>query len=134
MMNPADYPHLRVLQLDAEACPLHVASKWTQWSKQHPEQGLVVLNSYGPTEAAVMTDIGIMQAEWTERVSIGRTIPNMKTYILNDRHELILEGAIGSIWVAGPGVSPSGYWNQPDLTSQKFVPNPFVSVHPDAPI
>ncbi|CAF4136596.1 unnamed protein product, partial [Rotaria sp. Silwood2] len=133
MMNPADYPHLRVLQLGAEACPLHVASKWTQWSKQHPEQGLVVLNSYGPTEAAVMTHIGVLQPEWTERVSIGRTIPNMKTYILNDRHELILEGAIGSIWVAGPGVSPSGYWNRPDLTSQKFAPNPFVAVHPDAP-
>jgi len=124
-MEPQDYPGLRVIQLGAESCPIHLAQKWSKWAKDHPEQKLIFLNSYGPTEASVITHSCVIEADWTEIIPIGKSIANMYTFILDDDDNLVAPGAIGYIWVAGPGVSPTGYINRPELNTLVFKPNPF---------
>lgn len=57
-------------------------------------------------------------------VSIGRPIANMAAYIVGPNSQLVPEGVVGELCVAGIGVS-SGYLGQPDLTAAQFQPNPF---------
>ncbi|KAJ1960538.1 hypothetical protein H4R35_007536, partial [Dimargaris xerosporica] len=59
-----------------------------------------------------------------QRVTIGRSIPNSPCYILDSHHNVVPVGAIGEIFIGGPGVSP-GYLNRPDLNVTKFITNPF---------
>jgi thioesterase superfamily protein/AMP-binding enzyme/phosphopantetheine binding protein len=56
---------------------------------------------------------------------IGRPIPDLKFYILDDRGEPVPIGAPGEIHVGGAGVA-RGYLNRPELTAERFIPSPFV--------
>ena len=82
-------------------------------------------NLYGPTEAAV--DVSYWACSRTARapvVPIGRPIANIQLYIL-DRHDRIIPpGIAGELCIAGVGLA-RGYLARPDLTAEKFVPNPF---------
>lgn len=84
-------------------------------------------NLYGPTEAAI--DV----IQWTcERnrtqlvVPIGRPIANIQAYILNRHGQPVAIGIAGELYIGGVGVG-RGYLNRPDLTAERFIPNP---VHP----
>jgi amino acid adenylation domain-containing protein/FkbH-like protein len=80
-----------------------------------------VYNLYGPTESGYST--------WTlvprgGRVTIGKPIANEQCYIV-DRHLNPLPiGVPGELYLAGEGLA-RGYFGQPDLTAERFVPNPF---------
>jgi amino acid adenylation domain-containing protein len=85
-------------------------------------------NGYGPTEATVNcaihpVDRGRPPEEY-ERVPIGRASANNALYVVNDALELVPDGVVGELLVAGDGVA-AGYQRRPDLTAQRFVPNPF---------
>jgi acyl carrier protein len=58
--------------------------------------------------------------------AIGRAIDNIQTYILNDQMKEVSAGMTGELYLGGAGVA-RGYRNHPELTAQKFVPNPFAS-------
>lgn len=89
--------------------------------------GRVLCNQYGPTETHVVTeqvlDIADM-ADWPARPPIGRPLPNTRVYILGPDLELLPQGAIGEIVVAGECVA-AGYWNNPALTLERFVDDPW---------
>src|SRR6185369_17354153 len=59
-------------------------------------------------------------------VPIGKPIFNVRVYVLDRNLELVPVGVAGELCVAGEGVGP-GYVNNPDLTLEKFVPDPFSS-------
>jgi amino acid adenylation domain-containing protein len=87
-----------------------------------------LLNGYGPTETttfAVCHEIDSV-AEDASWIPIGKPISNTKVYILDSEMNLVSIGAIGELYIAGPGVA-RGYLNAPELTAEKFVPNPFES-------
>src|SRR4029079_8089988 len=90
--------------------------------------GCEIYNHYGPTEATVGVITHHLTAEPNEVVSrfvpLGRPIPNTEIYLLDGRQCLAPVGAIGELYISGSGVS-RGYLNQPDLTAERFVPNPF---------
>jgi len=94
-----------------------------------------LVNNYGPTECTVVSTSGIIPAagsanrnEAQPAPSIGKPIDGIEIYILDEQKRKVSEGATGEIYVAGAGLA-RGYRNRPDLTAERFVPNPF---HPAA--
>ncbi|GAA5703539.1 non-ribosomal peptide synthetase [Streptomyces avermitilis] len=82
-------------------------------------------NLYGPTEAAVDVSHWTCPAARLPRtVPIGRPIQNIRLYVLNDVLEPQGIGCVGELYIAGAGLA-RGYLHQPELTRERFVPNPF---------
>jgi amino acid adenylation domain-containing protein len=80
--------------------------------------GLVVINHYGPTE----TTIG---ATTSQETAIGRPLPGTQAYILDEYLSLVPPGVSGELFIGGNGVA-RGYTKLPDLTAEKFIPDPFA--------
>ncbi|MEN3304154.1 MAG: hypothetical protein V7603_356 [Micromonosporaceae bacterium] len=88
--------------------------------------GLVVVDGYGPTETTTFATSYAMPAldAVPDVVPIGRPIDNMRVYILDSRLRPVPPGAPGELYIAGAGVS-RGYLDQPGLTAQRFVADPY---------
>lgn len=83
-----------------------------------------LINLYGPTEATI--DVTYFEcSKKLDVIPIGKPIDNTKMYILDHQHNIVPVGVEGTIFIAGAGVA-RGYLNQPELTRQKFIDNPFV--------
>ncbi|MEU5365724.1 amino acid adenylation domain-containing protein [Streptomyces sp. NPDC005925] len=84
-----------------------------------------LVNLYGPTEAAVdVTCRPCGDVDTTRSVPIGRPIDNIRVYIRTRSGALAPVGTPGELCIAGTGLA-RGYLNAPDLTRERFVPNPF---------
>ncbi|MDP5134748.1 amino acid adenylation domain-containing protein [Rheinheimera baltica] len=93
-----------------------------------------VINEYGPTETCVGCSVyPIKKAREPlpggqncreNLIPIGKAIPNMQVYVLNENLLPAPIGVPGQICIAGAGLA-QGYVNQPSLTAEKFIPNPF---------
>jgi len=57
-------------------------------------------------------------------VPIGRPLPNVKAYVLDKHRQPVPIGVVGELYIGGAGVA-RGYINEPEMTKQKFIPNPF---------
>ena len=82
-----------------------------------------LVNEYGPTENSVCSTATELKLD-DEYISIGRPISNGKAYILNEDLEPVPLGAVGELCLGGRGVA-RGYVNKPELTEEKFIPDPF---------
>jgi amino acid adenylation domain-containing protein len=90
-----------------------------------------VWNFYGPTESSVWTTCGLIEAEDSDRpTSIGRPLPDIDVYLVDDRQQLVPIGVPGELLIGGDGLA-RGYLNRPELTAEKFIPHPF-SARPGA--
>jgi len=85
---------------------------------------LTIINGYGPTENTTFSLTHTIQAI-TDSIPIGKPISNSTVYILNPELQLLPVGAVGEICVGGDGLA-LGYLNQPELTAEKFIENPFI--------
>jgi len=82
-------------------------------------------NLYGPTEATIDTTFWICQPGDKQRtVPIGRAIANAQIFVLDSYLQPVPIGVPGEIYIGGEGLA-RGYLNQPNLTAEKFIPNPF---------
>ncbi len=81
-------------------------------------------NMYGPTETTVWSSMDEIRSG-DDTVTIGRPIGNTKMYILNSMMRPMPVGIPGELYIGGDGLS-RGYLNQPELTRERFLPNPFV--------
>ncbi|MEH1860172.1 MAG: amino acid adenylation domain-containing protein [Nostoc sp.] len=83
-------------------------------------------NLYGPTEAAVDVTFWQCQDSVTNQntVPIGRPIANIQIYLLDEHLNPVPIGVPGELYIGGVGLA-RGYFNRPDLTAEKFIPNPF---------
>ncbi|MFP2912364.1 non-ribosomal peptide synthetase, partial [Pyxidicoccus sp. 3LFB2] len=82
------------------------------------------LNAYGPTECTVYATSWCVQQSTVAVPVIGRPLPNLQAYVLDERMQLAPLGVPGELYLAGEGLA-RGYLGRPDLTAEKFVPNPF---------
>ncbi len=84
-------------------------------------------NQYGPTECHVVTAhlLHGPPASWPALPPIGRPITNARIYLLDERRCAVPAGTPGEIHVGGVPLA-LGYYGRPDLTSERFVANPFV--------
>lgn len=82
-------------------------------------------NQYGPTEATVDATFWRCRPEENRQtVPIGRPIANTQIYILDECRQPVPIGVPGELWIGGVGLA-QGYLNRPDLTNERFIPNPF---------
>jgi amino acid adenylation domain-containing protein len=86
-------------------------------------------NFYGPTETTVYSAAHRIESAPGKAMRIGRPFPNTQLYILDPRHQPVPVGSIGELYIGGDGLAV-GYWQRPELTSERFVPSPFT---PPAP-
>jgi natural product biosynthesis luciferase-like monooxygenase protein len=80
-------------------------------------------NMYGPTETAIWSATHTL-AEVDGVVPIGRPIANTELYILDKHGQPVPVGVAGELFIGGKGVT-RGYLNRPELTQERFIPNPF---------
>jgi acyl-CoA synthetase (AMP-forming)/AMP-acid ligase II len=84
-----------------------------------------VVNGYGPTETTIFATSEVVAPTGSGRPPIGNPLPYSSVYLLDKRHQPVPAGAIGEIYLGGPGVA-RGYLGQPGLTAQRFLPDPFT--------
>ncbi|MBE5782599.1 MAG: amino acid adenylation domain-containing protein [Clostridiales bacterium] len=82
-----------------------------------------LFNLYGPTECTVACTRQRVDRLY-DRVPIGKPTPNTALYVVDSRDRLAPVGVAGELCISGGQVA-AGYLNRPDLTEEKFVPNPF---------
>ncbi|NHN25922.1 amino acid adenylation domain-containing protein [Flavobacterium jejuense] len=87
--------------------------------------GLSLENHYGPTETTIGSTHHLELNQNTISI-IGQPIWNTSIYILDTNSNLLPIGVVGEICIAGSGVA-KGYINNPLLTAEKFIDNPFAS-------
>ncbi len=83
-------------------------------------------NHYGPSETHVVTasSLGQNPDEWSFYPPIGQPIANTQTYIVDRQFNIVPLGVTGELYIGGVSLA-QGYLNRPDLTAEKFIPNPF---------
>ncbi|HKS26464.1 MAG TPA: amino acid adenylation domain-containing protein, partial [Pyrinomonadaceae bacterium] len=88
-----------------------------------------LLNLYGPTETTIEVTYWHCERD-TDRssVPIGRAIANTQLYILDNHLQPVPIGVAGHLHIGGASLG-RGYFNRPELTADRFIPNPF-SVEP----
>ncbi len=85
----------------------------------------LLVNNYGPTECTVVATSGpVLPDARQDAPPIGRAIANTQVYILDEELRQVSPGTPGELCIGGLGLA-RGYLKRPDLTSEKFVPNPF---------
>ncbi|WP_374950231.1 amino acid adenylation domain-containing protein [Mucilaginibacter sp.] len=82
-------------------------------------------NVYGPTETTIWSTLKQITT-YDKIITIGRPVANTRVYVLDKFLNPIAPGAAGELYIGGDGVG-TGYLNQPDLTNEKFVTDPFAA-------
>ncbi|WP_162902514.1 AMP-binding protein, partial [Facilibium subflavum] len=82
-----------------------------------------IFNEYGPAEATISS---LVSQIFARKNILGQPIKNNKIYILDNFGIPVTPNTIGEIYLAGIGLS-RGYLNQPELTKQRFIDNPFAT-------
>ena len=85
-----------------------------------------LINGYGPSEATVAVTAGVVtpSGRGSGLPSIGHPLPGVVHYILDEELRPVPDGEPGEFYVGGVGLA-RGYINRPDLTADRFVPDPF---------
>ena len=94
--------------------------------QEHASQTRLI-NEYGPTETVVGCCVYEVAAqERRASIPIGRPITNTRLYLLDQEFQPVPIGVYGELYIAGTGVA-RGYLRRPDLTAERFLPNPWSS-------
>jgi amino acid adenylation domain-containing protein len=80
----------------------------------------LIINAYGPTEATITSLVS-----FNTHLLSGATIQNTRAYVLDGYRNPVPVGVIGELFIAGAGVA-RGYLNHPELTAERFMPDPFA--------
>ena len=109
-------PALQTIICAGESCTDDIVKRW--WNSQRR-----FFNAYGPTEATVWSTIAEIST-MSEKPPIGRPIANTQIYILDKHLQPLPIGIAGELYISGEGLA-QGYLNRPELTTEKFIINPF---------
>ncbi len=114
--NTAYLSALKVIILGGEALPTDLYLELKQYTDAE------IYNIYGPAETTVWsTNKKVEDID----ITIGKPIANTQIYILDSNRKPLPIGVAGELCISGDGVG-KGYLNRPELTAEKFIPNPFI--------
>ena len=117
-----ELPELETVISAGEACSAELVARWAP--------GRDFFNAYGPTETTVCASMCLCDENDPHNPPIGRPIANTQLYILDQNLQPVPVGVPGELHVGGVSLG-RGYLNRPELTTDKFIPNPF-SNEPEA--
>jgi amino acid adenylation domain-containing protein len=122
-----ELPDLTCLSLGSEYVPIEVVRK----CRRHLNHGGRIINGYGPAEASVETCTYHFDGRSEAEISlIGKPRRNLRVYIMDRHGHCCPLGVLGEICVSGIGLA-RGYLNKPELTREKFIPNPHSGIPRD---
>ncbi|MCB2376591.1 amino acid adenylation domain-containing protein [Hymenobacter sp. BT635] len=108
---------LRRVYTSGEALPVESVRKW------YSKLAIPISNLYGPTEASIeVTYFDTNPA--TDKVTIGKPLPNTQMVVLDAQQRLVPVGVVGELYIGGRQLA-RGYWNRPALSQEKFVAHPY---------
>ena len=116
LLSGQDFPDLRIVLSAGEELSGDLVRKWLR-------PGLEFYNGYGPTEASIGTCYSLIDGT-VFPPPIGRPKPNYQAYVLDRHLNPVPVGVAGELHVGGAGVT-RGYLNRPELTEERFIPDPF---------
>jgi amino acid adenylation domain-containing protein len=119
LLTGEDFPGLRVMMSAGEELPSELARCWVR-------PGLRFVNAYGPTETTVIATYQELDGSVYPPPIGLPTWPNYRAYVLDGYLNPVPAGVLGELYIGGAGVS-RGYLNRPDLTKERFIPDPFSS-------
>ncbi len=113
---------LRLVIFGGEALELNSLKPWFE---RHGDERPQLVNMYGITETTVhVTYRPLRIADVGSHSVIGRALPDLNLYVLDERQRLLPVGVAGELYVGGAGLG-RGYLNRPELTAERFIPDPF---------
>ena len=89
-----------------------------------PPKHYTLHNGYGPAEGTQLITVFSVQKEYPQMVPIGKALPEVEIYLLDEKGNPVKDGEAGELCFAGPHVT-KGYLNRPDMTEKVFTDNPF---------
>jgi amino acid adenylation domain-containing protein len=113
-------PELKVVLVGGESIDPEL------WSLLAKSPQINFYNVYGPTECTVEVTMAVLRGD-TGGPHIGRPMQNRKVYVLDRDGRPVPIGVSGEIYLGGAGVG-RGYLNSPEMTLQRFIPDPFSGV------
>nr|WP_081348047.1 non-ribosomal peptide synthetase [Photorhabdus luminescens] len=113
---------LRLIIIGGEAVKKSAIQDWFVREVHRPR----LLNAYGPTENTVTATCKEVLSP-VDDCSIGRPLKNTCVYLLDKYGQLVPLGGVGEMYIGGVGVA-RGYLNQPELSAERFIPDPFSPV------
>ncbi|MFY2507347.1 non-ribosomal peptide synthetase [Vibrio pectenicida] len=121
-INEHSLPSLKYLLTGGDVVNPYSVSRFYQ-----QQADVTVINGYGPTENTTFTTCYPIPRELdvTQPIPIGKPISNTTVYVLDRNQKPVPIGAIGELYTGGEGVA-KGYLNQKDLTSERFISNPYA--------
>jgi amino acid adenylation domain-containing protein len=140
--TPSAFRQIVQLEENVEAAPLALRyvifggealdiQSVAPWFERHGDQQPQLVNMYGITETTVhVTYRPLTQTDAVAafgRSVIGRPIPDLRIYLLDEQLQGVPVGIAGELHVGGSGLS-RGYLGRPELTADRFIPDPFSSV------
>ena len=126
--SPARRPAARARLLTSSAPARRVAASWRRGTAASCRSRARSSTSYGPTEATIDARSSLRPVPPGDRgrpMPIGRPIPNAHAYVLDAASARCRSGVAGELYIGGAGVA-RGYLDRPELTAERFVPDPFA--------
>lgn len=123
--KPQQLTHLRYVIFGGEALEIQSLQPWFE---RYGDKSPQLINMYGITETTVhvtyhpLTVADLTQAQGSV---IGRPIPDLEVYVLDQHQQLLPIGVAGEMYVGGAGLA-RGYLNRPELTAQRFISHPLA--------
>lgn len=120
-----DLGGLRQVHVGGEAMSVEGVRLWHQAGLSHVR----LLNTYGPTEATVVSSVHecrLDDASDVFGIPIGRAIAGRALYVLDASGQLLPNGGVGELCIGAPACLAQSYFDRPALTAERFLPDPFA--------
>ena len=115
----SEFPDLKTIGVGGETCSPQTATRWSRNRR--------FFNAYAPTETTIYSTVYEASGLETEIVPVGKPVDNTQVHILDREMELLPVGVPGELHIGGVGLA-RGYLRRPELTAERFIPDPFSTV------